>query len=275
MHKYKIGDFAINLGVTPDLLKHYEKYNIITSEKRGEGGYRFYDFTQVPQILESKKYQKLGFKLREIENMLNHESIDALVDSLSEKTEALAEEISEKQLILTYTQNLCKLLRELQEDNFDGKWFIGKIDSFYFFPHSNGYKFIPQSRSALNHLSHWINSIPFVEQCARITSNKNKYNDLIFGLSINKDHAKALKLYVEDPIEEFVESWGLIYQSTQVGGSPRKQDFIHRTLNKALDILEKHHFTPNGDILIRTLLETLDKGTKYYHRKITIPLESE
>ncbi|SDE98856.1 hypothetical protein SAMN04488542_104132 [Fontibacillus panacisegetis] len=35
MNKYKIGDFAVNLGVSPDLLKHYEKYNIISSEKRG------------------------------------------------------------------------------------------------------------------------------------------------------------------------------------------------------------------------------------------------
>lgn len=274
MEKYKIGDFAANLGVTPDLLKHYEKYNIISSEKRGGGGYRFYHFTQVPQILESKKYQKLGFKLREIENMLHHNPIDTLVDSLIEKTEALAEEISDKQLVLHYAQNLCKLLRELQDDNFNGKWYIGKLGSFYFFPHSKGYNFAPQSKFVRNHLSNWINSIPVVEQCSRISFNNKRYNNLTFGLSVNKEHAEALKLYVEDPVEEFVESWGLIYQSTQAGGSPKEQDFIKRILEKPLHVLEKHHLTPNGDILIRTLLETLDKGEKKYHRMIMIPLES-
>lgn len=274
MNKYKIGDFAANLGVTPDLLKHYEKYNIISSEKRGEGGYRFYHFTQVPKILESKKYQKLGFKLREIESMLHHNPIDTLVDSLVEKTEVLAEEINDKQLVLQYARNLCQLLRELQEHTFDGKWYIGKIGSYYFFPHSKGYNFAPQSKSVLDHLSNWIDSIPVVEQCCRITYNK-QYDDLMFGLSINKEDAKSLKLYVEEPVEEMNESWGLIYQSTLVGGSPKVQDFINRILEKPLQVLEKHHLTPNGDILIRTLLETLDKDEKYYHRIIMIPLKQE
>lgn len=275
MDKYKIGDFAANLGVTPDLLKHYEKYNIISSEKRGEGAYRFYNFSQVPQILESKKFQKLGFKLREIENMLNHNSIDTLVDSLIDKTEVLAEEISDKQLVLHYAQNLCKVLRALQDDNFDGKWYIGKIGSFYFFPHSKGYNFAPQSKSVLDHLSNWIDAIPVVEQCSRITFHNNKYNNLIFGLSISKENADVLKLYIENPVEDLVESWGLIYQSTQAGGSPKEQDFINRILERPLHILEKHHLIPNGDILIRTLLETLDKDERYYHRMIMIPLESE
>lgn len=273
MNRYKIGDFAANLGVTPDLLKHYEKYNIISSEKRGGGGYRFYHFTQVPHILESKKYQKLGFKLREIKDMLHHNPIDTLADSLIGKTEALAEEISDKQLVLNYAQNLCKLLRELQEDNFDGEWSIGKIGPFYFFPHSKGYNFAPQSKSVLNHLANWINSIPVAEQSCRIAFDNKKYNDLTFGLSINKENAETLKLYVEDPVEEYVESWGLIYQSTQAGGNPKVQDFINRILEKPLHILEKHHLTPNGDILIRTLLETLDKDEKYYHRIIMIPLK--
>lgn len=85
----------------------------------------------------------------------------------------------------------------------------------------------------------------------------------------------ALKLYVQDPVEEFDESWGLIYQSTQVGSSSKEQDFINRILEKPLHILEKHHLTPKGDIFIQTLLETFDKGEKYYHRMIMVPPVSE
>lgn len=275
MDKYKIGDFAVNLGVTPDLLKHYEKYNIINSEKRGDGGYRFYDFTQVPQILESKKFQKMGFKLREIESMLYHDPVDTLADRLIEKTGALAEEISEKQLVFCYAQHLCKLVREVQDHSFDGKWYIGKIGSYYFFPHSKGYNFAPQSKTVLDHLSKWINSIPIVEQCSRITFNHNEYHDLMFGLAITSEHAETLKLYIDDPVEKYAESWGLIYQSTQAGGTPKEKGYINRILEKPLHVLEKHHLTPNGDILIRTLLETLEDGNKYYHRTILIPLERE
>lgn len=275
MNRYKIGDFAANLGVTPDLLKHYEKYNIISSEKRGKAGYRYYPFTQVPQILESKKYQKLGFKLREIKNMTHHNPIDTLANNLIEKTEALADEIRDKQLVLNYAHHLGELLEELQADQFDGEWYIGKIKPVYFFPHSNGYNFAPQSKSVLNYLSTWINSIPVAEQCARIAFKNDKYDDLTFGLSIRTDNAERLKLYIEDPVEEYAESWGLIYQSSQIGGSPKVGDFINRILTRPLLIMGKHRLTPNGDILIRTLLETMDKGDRYYHRIIMIPLERE
>lgn len=41
MEQYRIGDFAKYLGVTPDLLKHYEDMGIIQSI-RSESGYRYY-----------------------------------------------------------------------------------------------------------------------------------------------------------------------------------------------------------------------------------------
>ena len=40
MEQYRIGDFAKYLGVTPDLLKHYEDMGIIHSS-RSESGYRY------------------------------------------------------------------------------------------------------------------------------------------------------------------------------------------------------------------------------------------
>lgn len=275
MTTYKIGDFAAHLGVTPDLLKHYEKYNIISSEKRGDGGYRFYDFTQAPIILESKKYHKLGFTLREIEHLLYHAPIDFVVDSLTKRTDTLAAEMKDKQLVFKHAQNLCKVVLALKNQNFDGKWSIGKFPAFYFFPHSTGYNFAPNSKSALNHLSDWINFMPVVEQCARIFYDPKEENKLVFGLSINEEDAEALKLYVEDPVEKLAEGWGLVYQSTQPAGCAVEGDFIGRILRKPLQIIEKHNLTPNGDICLHTVFETVENGEKYYHRIIRIPLKGD
>lgn len=272
MEKYKIGDFASYLGVTPDLLKHYEKYRIISSEKHGDGGYRFYDFNQAPLILESKKFQRMGFTLREIESLLNHGTVDNLMDNMMEKTDLLAEEIKDKQLVLNSSKQLCKVLVELKNNHFDGRWYIGKLPSFYFFPHSNGYNFAPQSKTVLKNLANWIDSMPVVEQCIRIFYDSKEYKELIFGLSINEDDAETLKLFSNEPVEKIEENWGLIYQSSQPRGSAIEQDFISRNLEKPLHILSKHHLNPNGDIFIRTVLETIKNNMKYYHRIITIPL---
>ena len=41
MPMYSIGDYAKYLGVTPDFLKHYEQFRIVSSKPR-ENGYRYY-----------------------------------------------------------------------------------------------------------------------------------------------------------------------------------------------------------------------------------------
>ena len=52
MKQYRIGDFAKYLGVTPDLLKHYEDVGIIQS-RRSESGYRYYSFSTTVEPLRS------------------------------------------------------------------------------------------------------------------------------------------------------------------------------------------------------------------------------
>ena len=53
--QYRIGDYAKYLGVTPDFLKHYEQFRIVSSEQK-ENGYRYYPFGQSYKILELGRY---------------------------------------------------------------------------------------------------------------------------------------------------------------------------------------------------------------------------
>lgn len=273
MGKYKIGDFAAQLGVTPDLLKHYEKYNIISSEKQGEGGYRFYDFTQSTLILESKKLQRLGFSLREIENLLHRASSNLLVESLTEKIESITEEIKDKQLILKHAQYLRKIAQAIKNDSFNGDWYIGELPSYFFFPHSMGFDFKINSPSVLSGLSDWINSIPVTVQCAHIHKDPSGYSKLTHGLYADVDDAEDVGLYIKDPVKKVPAGWGLIYHSTQPAGNGDEQGFITRILETPFDIMEKHNFICKGDICVLTLLETIENNVRYLHRIIMIPLD--
>ena len=70
--QYKIGDYARYMGVTPDLLKHYEQHGLVTPEV-SPSGYRYYPFTQSPALLSSMGLRSYGLPLREISAMLQQE----------------------------------------------------------------------------------------------------------------------------------------------------------------------------------------------------------
>ena len=55
IREYRIGEFAKYLGVTPDLLKHYEDQGII-QPTRSDSGYRYYPFntTMLFAIIQAK-----------------------------------------------------------------------------------------------------------------------------------------------------------------------------------------------------------------------------
>ena len=48
---YRIGTYAQNMGVTPDLLKHYEKMGLLHAQT-SENGYRYYPFSESVPLLE-------------------------------------------------------------------------------------------------------------------------------------------------------------------------------------------------------------------------------
>ena len=61
MGRYRIGDFARELGVTPDFLKYCEKNGFLQPEIE-ENGYRYFDFRQSALAIEYLKMKSLSDK---------------------------------------------------------------------------------------------------------------------------------------------------------------------------------------------------------------------
>lgn len=68
MQRYRIGDYAHYMGVTPDLLKHYEQIGLITPSV-SESGYRFYPFNQSSRLLSCMTLRSYGVPLKEMRDM--------------------------------------------------------------------------------------------------------------------------------------------------------------------------------------------------------------
>jgi len=67
---YKIGEVAQRAHVNKEMIRYYERRDLITKPERRRSGYRIFTQKQIDEIRFIKRAQELGFTLREIKGML-------------------------------------------------------------------------------------------------------------------------------------------------------------------------------------------------------------
>ena len=90
--RYKIGEFAKNLGVSAGFLKHHEKYGLL-NPKVSESGYRYYEFYQAMLVVQCIRLQNMGFTSKEISDILNKTTSVDMSSLFRKKREIVAKNI--------------------------------------------------------------------------------------------------------------------------------------------------------------------------------------
>lgn len=67
----KIGEVALELNISADTLRYYEKIELLKVIKRTETGIRLYTDSDITRIVFIKEAQKVGFSLDEIGQLLS------------------------------------------------------------------------------------------------------------------------------------------------------------------------------------------------------------
>ena len=145
MKQYRIGDFARYLGVTPDLLKHYEDMGIIQSQ-RSESGYRYYPFHTTRLLIESIRLRNYGFTLREIQEILQAHSVDnARMEALlAGNMQRLEQEIQLDEALLEDYRDFQAWKQPLEKRDWD--WEIRWSVPMCFLPHTDRDDFLQDPR---------------------------------------------------------------------------------------------------------------------------------
>ena len=196
MKQYRIGDYAKYLGVTPDLLKHYEDVGIIQSE-RSESGYRFYSFITTIDLIESIRLRNYGLTLREIREIIREHTADnSQMDRfLAEKMENLRKEIRlNEELTEEYTAFLR--WREALEDR-DWDWEIRRSRPMCFLPHTDQYDFLQDPR-IYELLNTWMSFIPIVKSTMRVEPDGRT----TWGFITEEETVRRLQLPINGVVEQ-------------------------------------------------------------------------
>ena len=204
IREYRIGEFAKYLGVTPDLLKHYEDQGII-QPTRSDSGYRYYPFNTTMLLIECIRLRNYGMTLREIREILAaHQLSTAAVSSrLAENVEHMKEEILLDEALTADYEEFLAWQAPLSERDFD--WEIRWSKPMAFLPHTDKYDFLQDPR-IYEILKSWMSYIPIVKSSMKAERNGR----ITWGLLVEERMIRQLKLPVND-IVEFYPPYKVFY----------------------------------------------------------------
>lgn len=195
MREYRIGDYAHYMGVTPDFLKHYEQFGLVTSKTR-ENGYRYYPFYQSSKLLECMKLRSYGIPLRDMEEILNEDSAETVQEKLEKQVEKIRRQIKFGQAITEEYAWFSRWLERTRDKTED--WHVEEWEEMYFLPHSSGKDFLEDSR-IYDVLKDWVAWMPMVKSCRVLRSLDSR--DYSWGLIVSAAFAEKQGIPINGVVE--------------------------------------------------------------------------
>jgi len=107
--KYLVSEIAKFFEVTKDTIRYYDKVGIIKPDKSKENHYRYYSREDLISFSYVFILKKLGLPLKDIETLLNHNSLDVSVSILNNRKEEIEKTIRELNMIKDMIDDYNKL----------------------------------------------------------------------------------------------------------------------------------------------------------------------
>lgn len=164
---YRIGPFARYMGVTPDLLKHYEHFHLVEPVP-SESGYRYYPFVQSSRLLNVLTLQGYGFSLREISDLLGNAGPEELLQALNAQGKNLERQLLFLQAVLEEQGRLSAGIERMAGREWDCR--EEELGPFCFLPHTYRRDFLPDPR-IYEILKDWTGWMPVVKSCLEIPAS--------------------------------------------------------------------------------------------------------
>lgn len=268
---YKISDVAKILGISSELIRHYERMGIL-KPKRNSKGYRSYTTRDINILTGSRRYIEMGFSLETAEFLLNGATLDDVISIFSDREKSLTEEIRWKMLILNeirQSKGKYELIR-----NFDSKpseFNIVNSPPVYRINCQN--KMTITLEEALSEdVRKWIKRLPIVRISPEfpIESISNGTDDYHFGYLVDENLAEELDL-LDTPGIKFYPSQLCL---TTIIRSKGEDHIKPNLLQDAINYIKNNGMEIIGDAWGITIGNyTIDGIHKKYHL-IYIPIKS-
>lgn len=267
--KYAIGEFSSMLGVTPETLRLYEKYNILNPEKNQSNRYRYYHDLDARKLLMSRWYRGIGLTVQETADLVKDADLQKSLFKIGDIENNLEKEIRYKTLKLKRIMEIRKELNMI--DYHLNQCFTIETQGIFRIKQTVCNDLL-KNRTLEKITSQWMNYLPYTFFSFKIPEktwlNAPLLDDYSWGLAISEEHAKVIgPIELNDQIE---------YLKPQTCVSAVILSDQHHLLSKEhlmliMEYMEKNHFQIAGDITGQLLVNDKSSSGENSYLKLLVP----
>lgn len=273
--RYKVGEFAKNLGVSAGFLKHHEGHGLLKPHI-ADSGYRYYEFRQATLAVQCLRLQSLGFTGKEISEILNH-SMEADVPGLiQEKKNAVRRKIRYYEEVLHYLEKSTADPAKRGAGNSES-WSILEPEPFYYMENACNAQF-EGNEKRYEAAERWNEYMPMVEICSRFERRAEEpcvdsVGNWYMGLRISESAAECLQVFRNEAVRRVQLGKCLVYSYAGSREQYQGRDAMCRILQKPLDVCREHQFHIAGDIYGAQMFGSTACAESYVREIVMIPVE--
>lgn len=266
--RYKIGDVAKILGISPDLLRYYQKKGVVTPTMGENNNYRYYDAWDINFLIDCLWFKSYGFGIEQTAGLVSKSSFDDVLADMEARTAEIEASIRHEQMLLDRAGQYFASMRRV-------KGMLGQCDLVYspeIVRYLNRYNRDYEHIAELQELSHrWLRYMPFVSRYFEIDREdiENKTDNYAWGFSMGMDFVDRLDVPVEGPVLHLPSAPSVHTAFTSSG----RTGFSAKHLRPVMDFVREQGLTVAGNArgnLICSVLEE-DRLTGYF--EVWIPVE--
>ena len=267
--RYKIGDVAAILGISPDLIRYYEEKGVVSPVKDPANNYRYYDTWDINYLIDCLWYKNFGFGIEQIANIASECNYEALLMRFEDKSDEIMASIRHQEMLLQRIRMFCERITNT-------KSFLGKCDlrrSAEFIRYINRRNYTYDNHPGLRELNReWLKYMPFSRRYFEIPEDAltGGRGDYAWGFSLGMQYVEEFGVEVRPPVE-FMPSRLCIHSAfTSVG----KNQFSARHIDFILDYANEHDLKISGDAFGNLTCSVVEDGRQTGYFEVWLPIET-
>ena len=254
--KYKIGDVAKILGISPDLLRYYEKKGVVNPVKNKENDYRYYETRDTNFLIDCLFYKNFGFSIEETSDLVRNCSIEEISRRFGRNEKDLEAAIRRNQLLLRRSQEYRAAIARIPEHL--GKCSFSRRPACIYYLNRRNQEFNtdPSMRRVTRQ---WLKYLPFSKRSFIVSQaeleSPTPEENFQWGFSLSEEYAEILGARAEAPVLR-IPAQQCVYT---VFSSP-DSSFSPRYLGYAMDFLRSQGLSLCGDAYGNLLISACEDG---------------
>lgn len=254
--KYKIGDMAKILGISPDLLRYYEKKGVVSPVKDRNNDYRYYDTRDTNFLVDCLFYKNFGFSIEETSELVRSCSIDEISGRFLENETQLEESIRRQQLLLRrsqeYRRSIARISDHLGRCSFDRR----PACIYYINRHNQEFDTAPDLGRVTRQ---WLKYLPFSRRSFIVPMeallSPDSREEFQWGFSLSQEYAGLLGASAQPPVVALSDT-RCVYT---VFSNPDSA-FSPRFFGYAMDFIRAQGLRLCGDVFGNLLVSANEAG---------------